>query len=580
MSGLSDLPAVLAQRVAADPSSVVCTMAGDPADEVLTAGELDVAARARAATLVDRGLTGASAVILQPTGLEFPRTLLATHLAGVAGAPVKVPSRGSGLDRVLAIARDARAGAVLTTTVVRDELLATFGDLGELARLDWICTDEIPDDDAAGFRDRRIDPDSTAMLQYTSGSTGSPKGVQVSHRNFCANAADMDDRWSFRVGEDGGIVSWLPIYHDMGLLCSVILPLWTSVPSHLIPSDEFGRRPIRWLTEIARKRATHSAGSNYAYEMALRAASTAPPDLDLTSWRVALIAAEPVRLHTIERFVAAYAPYGLDPAAVCPAYGLAENTLKVSGSRAGEPHRTLWVSAHELSLGRVDVRAADDPAAVPLISCGRPDGRSEVVVVDPDTGSACDAATVGEIWICGPCVATGYLGRPRESAETFRARVRDGYPEQTFLRTGDLGFLHEGELFVVGRHRDVIHHRGRRLFPQDIEHTVEFAAPGLFPACAAAFGTDPDAGLVIVLEVNGRVVRETPADVLRDLVRTAVENRHGVPVTDVLLIRRGTLPRTTSGKVQRRACRDAYLDGELTVFGPAVAQRVEAPIPA
>lgn len=585
MCELSDLPAVLARRVAEDPSSVVCTVAAEAGDEALTAGGLDVAARARAAALTERGLAGANAVILQPTGLEFPKTLLATQLAGVTGAPVKVPTRGSGLDRARAIARDSRARAVLTTTAVRDELLAVFGDPGELGRLDWICTDEIPDALAGDFRDRRVDPDATAMLQYTSGSTGAPKGVQISHRNFCANAADMADRWPFPSGASG-LLSWLPVYHDMGLLCSVVLPLWTSAPSHLIPTDEFARRPMRWLTELSRTRATHSGGSNYAFEMVLRAAATTPPDLDLSSWRVALVAAEPVRRHTVERFAAAFAPYGLDPGAICPAYGLAENTLKVTGSRSGERPRTLWVSGRALSTGRADVLPGAGPDAVPLISCGRPDGRSAVAVVDPETHRSVDGAAVGEIWIDGPCVATGYFGRPEESAQTFRAHVLDGDPERTFLRTGDLGFLYEEELFVVGRLRDVIHHDGRRLSPQDVEHTVEHAAPGLFPACAAAFAPSPGAGLVIVLEVNGRVVRETPAEELRALVRKAVEERHEVPVVEVVLIRRGTLPRTTSGKVQRRACREAHADRTLTAFvdrtvrAEVAPRSVEEPLPA
>jgi long chain fatty acid CoA FadD26 len=564
-----DLPTMLARRAAESPGAVAYSIAGPHGEEVLTYGELEVAARARAANLLDRCLDGTSAVLLYPTGVEFPKALLACQLAGVAAAPVKVPNRRTGLQRVSAVADDAGARAILTTSEVRRQLQERFGDMPELHGLMWIETDTIPDGHAPAFLPAAVDPDGIGMLQYTSGSTGVPKGVMVTHRNFCANAADLETRWPTTDG--GRVVSWLPLFHDMGLLFGIVLPLWSGIPAYLSSPDDFVRRPMRWLERIQQVRGTHIAMPNLGYELCVQAAPDAPATLDLSSMRAAINGSEPVRWSTIQRFEAAFAPFGFVPDAACPGYGLAENTLKVSGSRSGEPPRVLRLSAAGLSARRVVFADAGDKDATPMVGCGRPDGLTGVAIVDPGTRRRCRQGEVGEIWLSGPCVAAGYFGKPVETAETFHAVIAGEELGARHLRTGDLGFLHDGELFIAGRLKDVIIRFGRNHYPQDIEQTVERCAPGLQPSCAAAFPVDHDdvEELVVVVEVNGKVLKETPGEDLIERICARVESRHAIPVADVVLIRRGSLPRTSSGKVQRRACRAAYLDGTLsTVSAP------------
>ncbi|MFG1675379.1 fatty acyl-AMP ligase [Micromonospora sp. NPDC049282] len=565
-----DLTTMLARRAAETPDTVAYSMVrptGRPRDDELTYGDLEIAARARAAAMCERDLGGRTAVMLYPSGLEFPRALLGAQLARVRAAPVKVPNRRSGLLRVRAVADDAGATTILTTVAVREQLLAQFGDAPELSGLSWLCTDTVADEVAAAYSPRIIVPDDVAMLQYTSGSTGMPKGVVVSHRNFCANAEDLARRWP--VSDGGRVVSWLPLFHDMGLLFGIVMPLWSGAPAYLMAPDDFVRRPLGWLEAIAELGGTHTAAPNLAYELCARAAADARPDLDLSCLRATISGSEPVRWDTVERFAAAFAPYGLERRSISPGYGLAENTLKVSGSRSTDQPRARWLSAAALADRKVVGVAPGDPDATAVVSCGPADGLTEVTVVDPGSRTRCADETIGEIWLSGPCVAQGYWQRPAETAETFGATVADGDPALRYLRTGDLGFVSDGELFVAGRLKDVIIRFGRNYYPQDLEQTTETCAPGLQPSCSAAFAVDGGAteDLVVVVEVNGRILRDTPAEQLTEAVRTTVEARHGIPVAEVVLIRRGTLPRTTSGKVQRRACRAAYLDGTLARIG-------------
>ncbi len=569
-----DLTMTLAGRAARTPDAVAYSMVlptGRARDDELTYGDLEIAAKAQAATLLDRGLAGRTVLMLYPSGLEFPKALLGCQLAGVRGAPVKVPQRRSGLLRLRAVATDAGATTILTTTEVRRQLLAAFGDAPELSGLYWLCTDTIPDGVALAYSPQVVHPDDIAMLQYTSGSTGTPKGVVVTHRNFCMNAEDLARRWP--VTDGGRIVSWLPLFHDMGLLFGIVMPLWSGAPAHLMTPDDFVRRPLRWLEAISDLRGTHTAAPNLAYELCARAAAGAPDGLDLSSLRAAISGSEPVRWDTVQRFAAAFAPFGLDRRAISPGYGLAENTLKVSGSRSGDEPRALWLSATALADRRVVAADPADPDATSVVSCGPADGLTEVTIVDPGTRTRRPDETIGEIWLSGTCTARGYWQRPAETAETFEATIAGGDPELRYLRTGDLGFIQAGELFVAGRLKDVIIRFGRNYYPQDLEQTTETCAPGLQPSCSAAFAVDGEGteDLVIVVEVNGRILRDTPAPELVEAIRSTVRARHGIPVADVVLIRRGTLPRTTSGKVQRRACRAGYLDGTLARVAQAPA---------
>lgn len=572
--GAQTLPSILRLRAEKQPDDVAYTFLrnGEEPAQQLSYGELYHAAQIQAAALARAGLRGGNAVLLFPPGLEFAQALLGCHYAGVAGVPLKLPERPSSLRRVRSVADDAGTDTILTTRIARQKLFECFGDAPELTGLRWIDTDAKLAS-GCGSEPENLpepDPDGLSLLQYTSGSTGDPKGVMVTHRNLSQNAAELDELWP--LGDDGRIVSWLPTFHDMGLLFGVVLPLWSGAPAYLMAPDAFVRRPMRWLEVISRYRATHAAAPNFAYELCVRsAAADRSPTLDVSSWRVAVNGAEPIRAATLRRFADCFASSGFDRRALCPGYGLAENTLKVAGSRGDEPPRVLWVSSGGLQAGRIESREPADPTAGPLVSCGVPHAGTQVRIVDPRTCRACAPDVVGEIWVQGPCVAQGYWAKPEQSQAVFGARMADGDLGECYLRTGDLGFWHGGGLYIAGRLKDLIIHHGRNHYPQDIEDTVEASVPGLHPSCAAAFSVPGELteGLVIVVEVAGRVLKQaSPGDVTATIA-AAVKLKHGVDAHDIVLIRRGTLPRTSSGKVRRQACRSAYAARALTLVGVA-----------
>ncbi|MER5794526.1 fatty acyl-AMP ligase [Streptomyces sp. NPDC001980] len=553
-----------------DETAYVFLRNGEEPHESLTYRELHEAARLRAAEFAAAGLSGGNAVLLYPSGLEFVRTLLGCMYGRVAGAPAQVPRRRDEVLRLRRIADDAGTSTVLTTAEVVRELRERFGDLPALAGLTLLATDATAHDPAVPDGDYGTPtppaPADTALLQYTSGSTGDPKGVVVSHANFLANVVETDELWPSE--PHGTVVNWLPLFHDMGMLFGVVLPLWAGVPSYLMAPDAFIRRPARWLEAIARFRGTHAAAPSFAYELCARAAAEGRTGGvgDLSSWRVAANGAEPVRWGTIRSFTDAFAPYGFDSRAMCPGYGLAENTLKATGTRQDRAPGVLWLSAEALRDGVAEPVGESAEGSVPVVSSGGTVARTRVRIVDPVTRQDLAEGRVGEIWVSGPCVAGGYLGRPEASEHTFRARLaQDDGSGATHLRTGDLGFLYGGELHVTGRLKDVIIRKGRNHYPQDIELSVERAAPGLHPNCAAAFACDDGdrERLVVVVEADGRVLNSVGLEGLCRRVGDAVREAHRITPDDVLVVRRGMLPKTSSGKVQRRACKKRYEDGEL-----------------
>ncbi|MGD3111885.1 fatty acyl-AMP ligase [Streptomyces sp. YGL11-2] len=564
------LSALLARRADETPHQVayVHLHNGEEPGEQTTYRELHTDVRTRAAALTERADGARSAVLMYPTCLEFIRGWLAGSTVGIAGAPVQVPTRKEAVTRLRTIADDAGTHLVFTTRAVRDQVLGDFGELPELAGLDLVATDELPADVTPGpLPEVRLS--DVALLQYTSGSTGSPKGVMVTHDNFWANAGETDALWP--LGNDGTIVSWLPLFHDMGLMLGVVLPLWAGRPSYLMGPEAFIRRPARWLEALSRFGGTHSSAPNFAYDLCLRG-DGARGQLDLSRWRVAINGAEPVRTHTMHDFIGKFAPYGLDPRALSPAYGLAEHTLKISGSPGDREPAALLLDAAELSRGRVLRHAGAEyttVAGTSVTSCGVTVGDTRVRIVDPHTRRAVDPDRVGEIWVSGPCVAAGYAGRQEESARTFRARILGEEAAGEFLRTGDMGFVQQGELYVTGRLKDLIIVKGRNHYPQDLEHTAECSHPLLRPASAAAFAVDTGEreALVVVVEADNRVLKYAGAEEISAAVREAIWRHHRLETEDVVLIRRGTLPKTTSGKVRRRTCRARYESGTLARLG-------------
>jgi acyl-CoA synthetase (AMP-forming)/AMP-acid ligase II len=379
------------------------------------------------------------------------------------------------------------------------------------------------------------------MVQYTSSSTASPKNVVLTHSNLLHNSAILQRTLGHSPESVGAI--WLPPYHDMGLIGGLLQPLYCGFPVFLMSPLHFLQRPLRWLDMITRYRATTSAGPTFAYELCVRRTTAEQrATLDLRSWDAAVVGAEPINAATLERFAAAFAPCGFRPAVFRPSYGLAEATLMVT-SRTG-PH-TL------------------DDRAPALVSCGGPRPGQRVLVVAAESRVPCPSDVIGEIWVAGPSVARGYWNRPEETEAAFGGCLATT-GEGPFLRTGDLGFVHEGELFVTGRLKDVIIIRGRNHFPDDIERTVARSHPSLSACGGAAFSVvaDGEEQLVVLQEVD-RHDRQPDSDGIADGIRCAVMESHDVRVVSVLLVRAGRLPRTTSGKIQRFACRDAYLAGTL-----------------
>ncbi|MEV6038935.1 amino acid adenylation domain-containing protein [Nonomuraea sp. NPDC052116] len=518
-------------------------LAEDGAETPLTYGELDLRARAIAVRLRRAGLAeGDRALLLYPPGADFLAAFFGCLYAGVVAVPTFPPDPfrlDRTLPRLLATVTDADPRAALTVT----PLLPLAGSLP--GRMAWIATDA-PASDAAEWRPPEATASSTAVLQYTSGSTAEPKGVILSHGNLLHNSRLIHE--FFGTTADSRGMSWLPPYHDMGLIGGLLQPLYAGFPVWLMSPLDFLRRPLSWLETLSRVGVTVSGGPNFAYDLCVRKTTASERDrLDLSSWRVAFNGAEPVRRATLERFADAFAPAGFSKESFLPCYGLAEATLIVTGGFASS----------------VDDSADDsvDDSADDRVGSGRSAPDQSVEIVDPGTCRPCPPGQVGEIWVRGPSVAGGYWGRPDLSREVFQARLASG---SGYLRSGDLGFLRDGELVVTGRIKDLIIIRGRNHYPQDLEATAERAHPAVRPGGVAAFLVEDRLALVYEL---ARDAGDVDIAAVSSSIRHRVAEEHGVNAGLVVAIPAGALPKTTSGKVRRDACRQRLLAGDLPEIG-------------
>jgi acyl-CoA synthetase (AMP-forming)/AMP-acid ligase II len=539
---------------------------------VLTYAGLDLRARAIAAALLRSGAGGQRALLLYPPGLDFITAFFGCLYAGVVAVPAYPPRSARALPRLLEIARDARPAVALTTAELRAAIGGLAAQVPELGALPLVATDEVPPAQAASWSDPGVTGEALAFLQYTSGSTAAPKGVMVSHRNLLHNEEMI--RQAYGQTADSVIVGWLPLYHDMGLIGNVLQPLFLGARCVLFSPISFLQSPKRWLAAISHYRATTSGGPNFAYDLCVRKIGAADRvDLDLSSWDVAFNGAEPVRAETMERFATAFAGCGFRPAAFFPCYGLAEATLFVAGA-AGP--RAVDFDRAQLEAGEARRSAGSDPASRTLVSSGHAWLDQELAIVDPETLRRCAAGKVGEIWVRGPSIAQGYWKRPEATAETFQGRLAGEPAAAPFLRTGDFGFLDGGDLFVTGRLKDLVIIRGRNLYPQDIELTVERSHPALRPGCGAAFSVEigTEERLVVVQELErtegSAALAADAVDAIAEAVRRAVAEEHEAQVQQIVLLRAGSIPKTSSGKIQRRACRAALLGGKLEVLGSSV----------
>jgi len=517
-------------------------------------------ARAVAARLQQRLDPGDRAVILANDSIEFIRAFMGCQLAGVIAVPAAPPFPGPGkrVATLRAIVADCSARAIVTTNSAdsRDRIVAAAP---ELANPEWIAVDRIAVERAAEFREQPVRPDDVSFLQYTSGSTSTPKGVVVTHDALMHNEELIATSWV--LGPDDVAVSWLPLFHDMGLIGTVFPALYAGFEAVLMPPLSFVQRPERWLRAITRYGATVCGAPDFGYALCVR---RIPPhereQLDVSSWRVAFSGAEPVRARTLDAFAEAFGPHGFDARSWFPCYGLAECTLMATAvePRAGAPRLTLRSSA--LQEGRVAPGGEQT-----LVGCGIERLHRRVEIVDPVTRRRSGRTHVGEIWLAGPDICAGYWKRPEESEHVFGARLEDS-GDGPFLRTGDLGFIHDDQLFITGRLKDILIVGGRNHYPQDIEATAGTAHDAMLEHDCVAFALERDAReqviVVAALQPEHDRVGVSLDDIARR-VRAAVSAEHGISVDEVVLVDRRSIPKTSSGKLQRGACRAAFERGEL-----------------
>ena len=566
VSSATNVVDLLRRRAAASPAIGFTFVADGREDRLLTFAELDRRARHVAARLQARGLAGERALLLLPAGHEQLAAFFGCLYAGVQAIIAPLPARSRFariVPRIRGIAADAAPAIVLTeaaSDAVAQELVAAAG-FAPAARM-------LVDDDDPGhvpaWQAWSPDPDAAAYLQYTSGSTSSPRGTRMTHANLIDNSHAVQQAQSSDA--DSVSVTWVPAYHDDGLVQGLLQPIFTGYRSVLMAPEHAVARPHAWLDAITRHRGTHSGGPNFIYELCLRKVDDAAlARLDLASWRFAYNAAEPIRWQTLTRFHERFAARGFRWTAHAPCFGLAEATLMVTSKHDRRGPKLLSLDGAALDAGRVVVASAPAAAgARTLVGCGAPMGRARLRFVRPGTTDPCPPAEIGELCIAGPSIAAGYLGRPQETRDTFGLEL-PGEPGQ-FLRTGDLGFVHGGELFITGRRKDLIIIRGENRYPQDIEWTVEACHPAIRPGGITAFSVAGDAGeqLVIAAEATEGDAEQAAGAIAA--IRRAVAQAHELAVSAIVLLAPGTLPKTSSGKLQRAACRDGFASGELRGF--------------
>jgi natural product biosynthesis luciferase-like monooxygenase protein len=564
----SSLIDVLEQRANQQPDQQAYTFLADGEHETatLTYSELMDRSRTLAAHLQLLGATGERVLLLYPPGLEYIIAFFGCLYARALAVPAYPPSRHRPTPRLAAIVEDAQPGFILTTEVMRQQADRICQVAPYLSALRWITNDDACEAQSAGWARPTIDRTDYAFLQYTSGSTSRPKGAIVSHNNLIQNLALIQQQFG-HTGESRGVI-WLPPYHDMGLIGGILQPLYVGFPVVLMPPLAFMQHPLKWLQAISRYKATSSGGPNFAYDLcSTRITPEQCSTLDLSSWKIAFNGAEPVRNGTLDRFSAAFAPAGFRREAFYPCYGLAEATLLVSGGKVDVEPRRCVVDSSALQEHQIRPVYDDQQKSQVLVSCGSPAANHSVHIVDPETRRLCQPGEIGEVWINGPCIIQAYWSSTAEAAaDTLRATLAND-DDTPYLRTGDLGFLYHDELFITGRRKELIIIRGRNYYPQDIEHAAAASHPALRPDGGAAFSVliNEQEHLVVVHEVlrsrRGQVSAEI-SSAIRQVVAVSCE----IQVHIVVLIPEGTLPRTSSGKIQRLACRDQYLFGELRVI--------------
>lgn len=586
MSGLKNtlkattLVDILNHRALNQPQQTVYTFLVDGDTEAvrLSYGQLEQRAKAIAACLQSVSQAQERVLLLYPPGLEYIEAFFGCLYAGVIAIPAYTPRPNRSLARLQSIIRDAEATIALTTHGVLNSLERQLERTPELKALRWLTTDNLDADLAPTWRSPQLSSSTLAFLQYTSGSTAEPKGVKITYKNLLHNLEAIHR--CFRHSEASRGVIWLPPYHDMGLIGGILQPLYGNFPVTLMSPLMFLQNPLRWLKAITRDRATTSGGPNFAYDLCVRKFKPEQAtELDLSSWKVAFNGAEPINYETLAKFAATFAPYGFRMDAFYPCYGMAEGTLIISGGSKTAAVVTKTVRGKALEQNQIAIAAHEEENSRVLVSCGNSLPDQKIVIVNPETHTTCPPGEVGEIWVSGTSVAEGYWQQNSETERTFNACLLDTN-ECGFLRTGDLGFIENGELFVTGRLKDMIIIKGRNHYPQDIEKTVQDSNSIIRPSCVASFSVNVEGEekLVVLAEVerqywssnrsansngNGNGHKNGIPDTkeLVQLIRRQVSKNHDLQIYTTLLLKPGGIPKTSSGKIQRHVCRAGFLAG-------------------
>ncbi|MGA8259876.1 MAG: AMP-binding protein [Arenicellales bacterium] len=580
LAGIDNCVDLLIFRAARQGEQVAYTFPDEHSgDEFqLTYGDLDRRARAIAAVLTGMGAHNEPVLLVYPTGPDYVAAFFGCLYAGAIAVPIQPPRRNQALERIKAVLASSRSRVALTTDGILETVRQRSTETRQMNDLLWHTTDYIEREPEGVWAEPSISAESLAYLQYTSGSTSRPRGAMISHGNLIHNAGLMCKACEHSSESVG--VSWLPLFHDMGLVGGVLQAIYGGFPFVLIPPESFLTKPVRWLQTITKFIATISGGPNFAYDLCTRKISDEEKKtLDLRSWRLAINGSESVRSETMTGFARAFESCGFQESSFYPCYGLAEATLFVAGGVMTAAPSVRSGSVAALEKGRF-IELSDSAAqATRLVSCGTPRVEDSVEIVDPTTFERLPESVVGEVWLDSPSIARGYWNEPEATAETFCAALANG-GQRAFLRTGDLGFMYRGELYITGRLKDLIIIAGRNHYPQDIEHTVESGHELIRTGGSAAFSIEEggEERLVIVAELDRRYRHrggkntskagglEEALESVAASIRQCVSEYHEVPVAAVCLIRQTTMAKTTSGKVARYVCRDRFQAGTLDVI--------------
>ena len=531
----------------------------------ITYGELRDKAKSVAASLQKTNKEGDRVILLFPNGIDFIVGLFGCILAGMIGIPAYPPRKAQSNDRFFSILRNSGSSLILSTEGISNKVNRQFQDNEDLKKVHFLVYDQLDFNLSDHWVKPDINQDSIAILQYTSGSTGDPKGVILTHANILHNEMIIQDAF----GHDQGLigVNWLPNFHDMGLFGTLLQPLYTGGKNIIISPTAFIKNPLNWLKAIDKFNGNTAGGPNFAFEYCVqRSSEEERKQLDLSSLQVMFCGAEPIRISTLNNFASAFEVSGFRFKQFYPCYGLAEATLMVTGADFNKNPVYYNASARSLESNKVLPSISGEDNTV-FVSSGHPWHGTKVVIVDPEKMTLSDPDEIGEIWISGPSVAKGYWNNPEETLKTFSAYITDT-GEGPFMRTGDTGFIRDDELYVSGRLKDLIIIRGTNHYPQDIELTVEDCHPALRKNAGACFSIDvsDEERLVVVIEVERTFMRDLNAEEIFDAVRMKLAEDHNVLPYSIILIRTGSIPKTSSGKIQRQACKRAYQHNELSIL--------------